>query len=116
MNSNSFCAICEEPLKNKLSHILKCNHEFHYECLYKSFKQDWLKSCPYCRNENNSLPMVNGLKKIDENIHSNCDTNDYINIPCNHILLSGKNKGNVCGKNCILGEFKCISHKKFIKK
>lgn len=109
-DNNSFCAICQEPLSTKKTHKLNCNHVFHYECLYKSFKEDWLKSCPYCRSYDNNLPLVNGLKKIDLNIHSGYFDSKYVNIPCNHKLLTGKNKGKICSKNCALGEFKCINH------
>jgi hypothetical protein len=109
------CGICAEPLNNKFKTKLKCNHEFHYECLQNSFKKDWLKMCPYCRSENNFLPLVNGIKKIDYNIHDKTNINNYKNILCDHILLTGKNKGEKCNKNCMLGEFKCGNHikKKF---
>lgn len=109
---SELCAICYEPLDKKHTHKLKCGHEFHYECLYQSFKRDWLKSCPYCRSENNSLPLVNGLKKIDYNIHSGYIDSQYENHPCCHILQKGKRKGYACNKNCLLGELFCRAHSK----
>ncbi len=108
--TDNLCPICYDSLDKKYTHTLPCNHKFHYECLYHSFKQDWMKMCPYCRSENNSLPLVNGIKKINVNIHDTSTIETYENIPCNYILKRGKNKGNVCNRNCMFGEFQCSSH------
>src|SRR5207253_8332042 len=37
-------------------------------------------------------------------------------IMCNHKLLSGKNKGNLCNKKTIPGEIYCSSHKAMYEK
>lgn len=103
------CGICGEDLESKFKHKLICGHVFHYECLYNTFRHDWLKSCPYCRQEFNVLPLVNGLKHINKNIHQGI-ISDYINIPCDQILKVGKNKGNKCNNNCLLGRYKCKRH------
>ena len=58
------CSICGDPLNKLFSHKLGCGHEFHYECLQKSFICMKNNNCPYCRSGNNLLPLVNGLKKI----------------------------------------------------
>ena len=104
------CSICYDPLHKQFSHTLSCNHTFHYECLYKSFKEDWLNMCPYCRSENNKLPIVNGIKKIYPNIHNTENIDTYKNIPCNYIIQRGKNKGTICNKNCMYGEYQCTRH------
>lgn len=106
----NICAICNESLniKDKLDHTLTCNHAFHYECLYNSFKYSKNLDCPYCRSIDNKLPLVNGIKKINEKIHI-LDEN-YTNILCDNILKSGKNKGKKCGNNCVIGFNKCKKH------
>ena len=111
LDDTLLCGICNEKIDISYKHKLKCNHEFHYECLYNSFKYDWIKCCPYCRSENNVLPLVNGIKKINKNIHDLTLSKEYKNIPCDSILKTGKNKGNPCNKNCELGYFKCKRHK-----
>tara|TARA_Y100000389_G_scaffold106878_1_gene103859 strand:- start:1343 stop:1882 length:540 start_codon:yes stop_codon:yes gene_type:complete len=134
---NSDCAICGVPLNKEFTHKLKCGHIFHYECLLKSFKTKSKKYsnyskqnnfCPYCRTPHNSLPIVNGLKKIDIGIH--IKPNDFYqdkglgiiyninlinlkNEPCKAILMKGKRKGEICGKYCKLGSYYCGAHKKF---
>ena len=62
------CAICGLLLKDKYTHKLVCSHEFHYECLLKTFQlnnSSYHKKnhCPYCRHKCDYLPPVNGLKK-----------------------------------------------------
>ena len=108
--TENLCPICYESLSKKYKHTLNCNHTFHYECLYNSFKHDWLNMCPYCRSEDNYLPIVNGIKKTKLYIHKTDDIKNYKNILCDHIISRGKNKGNNCNKNCVLGEYKCSSH------
>ena len=111
------CGICGLEIKDKYSYKLICNHEFHYECLMKSFqntpkmKKEY-NHCPYCRSEKNLLPLVNGIKIIDKNIHNLENINTYENIKCNTILKTGKNKGNKCDKFCKLGYFTCQRHTK----
>ena len=58
------CSICAEPLSSQYSHKLKCGHEFHYQCLFLTFKNMKTNRCPYCRSQFNLLPLVNGIKKI----------------------------------------------------
>ena len=59
------CSICGENKDTQYVHKLKCGHEFHYNCLFLSFKGIKNNNCPYCRSPNNLLPLVNGLKKIE---------------------------------------------------
>ena len=109
------CSICGDNLKKEYQIKLKCNHEFHYHCIFLTFKNTKTLDCPYCRCESNYLPIVNGLKKIIGNIHYSHDNEDppnYEKIGCNAILKRGKNKGNKCGKNCKLGYYQCRVHYK----
>ena len=115
------CAICGVELSKKFCHQLSCEHNFHYECLLKTFQQSTDKykkynSCPYCRKKVGYLPYVNGLKKIQVGIHVSKNTNNYSlvcqNIPCKTILKRGKRKGEECGKNCKLGYNFCTAHLK----
>ena len=113
------CLICEESLNSKFVHKLDCNHKFHYECLIKSYKYQKINKCPYCRQTSGLLPLVNGIKKPQKNIHYNylgqiTDNHgnlEYVNKKCNHILTKGKNKGNLCNKYCMIGYYKCKIHK-----
>ena len=104
------CSICGDDLCKHYAHKLSCNHIYHYECLMKSFKGAKNNSCPYCRSGNNLLPLVNGLKKIDHNLHDTSNATTFENIMCKTILKTGKNKGNVCKKGCKLGYFTCLRH------
>lgn len=120
------CGICGLSIDEKFSHTLKCNHTFHYECLMKSFqninkyKKNIYNYCPYCRKNSEYLPLVNGLKNVVPNVHCINTTsnikekkeelkNNYSNR-CEFLLTRGKNKGNSCGKNCILGYNTCKTH------
>ena len=120
------CGICGLPLTDKYSFKMSCNHTFHYECLMKTFSKKKLNNkysknnCPYCRSDVQYLPIVNGLKKAVHGIHTGQYSElSYLNkciktktTKCNHILTRGKNKGNECGKNCLLGEKYCKIHLK----
>lgn len=108
------CSICGECLEDEFKHALKCYHTFHYNCLFLSFKNLKNNNCPYCRGQNNLLPLVNGIRKVIPTIHELNDIDDfnYESKPCNAILKRGKNKGNECGKFCKLGYNKCRMHNK----
>ena len=81
-------------------------------------------SCPYCRSAKHLLPIIPGLKKVVYPMHFNKKYVDKYNkcenhtvTKCNHVLTRGKNKGEICGKNCKLGYEYCGTHyKKYIKK
>jgi len=119
------CAICGEN-NDDVFHKTKCGHIFHYNCLYLSFKHLQNNICPYCRSTKNVLPIITGLKKITPSIHFNSsniiETNDILSNhhvlmqKCKHEISRGKNKGDMCGRNCKLGyEFCGIHYKKHIK-
>ena len=88
--------ICGDRLGNLPIHTLECNHHFHYECILKSFQtsQEHNNVCPYCRHTIERLPVVNGLKKLTRGIHYITEYEkinyNYKNIPCQHVLKSGK--------------------------
>ena len=126
------CPICGIELNKEYTHKLPCNHEFHYECLLKSFKMTKgnIKKhhyCPYCRKAYTLLPIVNGLKKIEPGIHVhrkdyymdiglgtiyNAKLVNLKNEPCKAALKKGKRKGQLCGKHCKLGYEFCGTHNK----
>jgi hypothetical protein len=112
------CAICGLPLNKNYSHKLNCNHEFHYECLVKTFGSTNRNKCPYCREKSDYRPPINGIKKFISGIHygdiktKNELENNHINTTCQYIFVKGKNKGNKCGKNCKLGYNVCNAHLK----
>ena len=121
------CGICGLSIDDKFSYTLACNHTFHYECLMKSFhnipkhKKNLNNHCPYCRKNSDYLPLVNGLKKVLSGVHCDIYPSSYAHKKeelksnysnkCEFILTRGKNKGNPCGKNCILGYNTCKVHK-----
>ena len=127
-NMSEDCGICGLNINDKFSHILICNHKFHYECLMKTFqntpkyKSKDINQCPYCRNKIDYLPLVNGMRKIIPGVHCSYLSTDInnkktelvnnYNIKCQHTLQRGKNKGNTCDKNCVLGYTFCKTHLK----
>ena len=98
---DSPCNICGDRLGNLPIHTLECNHRFHYECILKSFQtsQEHNNVCPYCRHTIERLPVVNGLKKLTRGIHYITEYEkvnyNYKNIPCQHVLKSGKNENDI---------------------
>ena len=73
------CSICGDDLKNEYSHTLDCNHTFHYNCLFLSFKSMKNLDCPYCRSKHNKLPLINGIKKVHNNIHDLSNIDNFEN-------------------------------------
>ena len=109
--SEDICNICGDLKNDKYMYKLLCGHDFHYECVLKTFLSSTNKLCPLCRTYIVSLPIINGLKKVYPNIHyKGSDKIIYKSKLCNHILKTGKNKGNICGKKSKLGYFKCGKH------
>lgn len=113
---DKICCICGDDLKSEFSHTLECNHSYHYQCILLSFKNMNNNECPTCRSTGNYLPLVNGLKKIYEGIHDTSNLEEFSNHTCNMVLQKGKNKGQKCSKNCILGRDYCKVHYDKIKK
>jgi len=113
--TDEVCIICGDKLSDKYIQKLDCGHEYHYECILKSFthSKECKNTCPYCRQIQDKLPIVNGLKKLNIGIHYDKNEKiDYQNIMCTYSLKSGKNKGNICNKNCKVGFNVCGRHLK----
>ena len=124
MNNNEDCSICGDSLNSAFSIQLSCNHIYHYECIMKTlqmsipkYKKKHKNRCPYCNAKIGLLPVVNGLKKTHKYIHYKEESLPISpqNQVCTHILLSGKRKGQQCGRQCTLGLTVCGYHKKDIK-
>jgi hypothetical protein len=129
--SEEDCGICGSDLNEKFNYSLQCNHVFHYDCLMKSFSnisynKKYSNFCPYCRKNSDHLPLVNGLKKVIPGVHCGVlgyeidikkkELKEKFNHKCEFTLKRGKNKGNHCGKTCILGYGYCKSHLEQMKK
>ncbi|MAD57136.1 MAG: hypothetical protein CMK44_01005 [Porticoccus sp.] len=125
--SEEDCGICGLELSDKFPYTLNCGHKFHYECLMKSFNNISYtinskknNQCPYCRKNSECLPLVNGLKKVIPGVHCNINSSsiddkkqelkEKYSQKCGYTLTRGKNKGDQCGKNCVLGYGYCKIH------
>jgi len=75
------CLICNTSMDALNTHVLKCNHKFHYDCIlgwYKTCASKFLthsnnfkvQTCPYCRNKGGWLPIKEGDTPIE---YVNCD-------------------------------------------
>jgi hypothetical protein len=111
------CAICAEPLADQYCHSLDCGavkHTFHYECLMNTYKSSNQLRCPYCRTQQDFLPIVNGLKNVIAGVHYKRYTTkpELQNTPCQAILKQGKRKGEICNAKCQLGSHHCKRHTK----
>tara|TARA_Y100000589_G_C27181041_1_gene640760 strand:- start:1098 stop:1535 length:438 start_codon:yes stop_codon:yes gene_type:complete len=93
---SKYCDICCEK-HDHTTVRLKCNHRFHYACIFESYKTE-SKTCPYCRSDSGSLPVPESCKPIKK-IHdeykkyklkkytNNLSINDEV------IVKKGKYKG-----------------------
>ena len=122
---DDLCLITNQKLKNNFIK-LNCGHKFNYESIFNEVKNQkkynqlevcHLKrneiKCPYCRTiQKGLLPYCDNFPKIK-----------YINHPpvlqclpnsCIYAFLSGKRKGEFCGKGC--SNKYCTAHKKIMEK
>jgi len=103
LNFDSLCSICgSDILDNTYNHTLSCSHKFHYNCLVKFLKMDLsnphCNKCPYCRQEFNYLPLLEGMKPL-KSIHieyQKPQKKNEVKCQCIGIYLSGINKGLRC--------------------
>ena len=107
-----YCGICGDDYSKNIMYKLPCNHEFHYDCLIKTFQYSNNKynSCPYCRRKVGYLSVPEGRTPVK-----------YINSPtllitggykCKAILKSGKRCGQECGSNVVSSYNLCKRHLK----
>lgn len=124
-NNNNICLISNLPLEDNFVK-LKCNHIFNYESIFNEVKNQKkynqlevcrLKNnqikCPYCRTvQDGLLPSIIGFPKIRYVNHPS--NMQYLPCSCVYKFLSGKRKGEFCGKGCLLTF--CTQHEKIIAK
>ena len=136
------CLISGLPLtKNKV--VLECGHEFNFQPIYNEVINQKIKNkhthysndrllyhqikCPYCRNiQNKLLPHVKINKSM--NYISGVNSPEKFCMKyhcCKYKLISGKNKGNICGKlgyfntditNEMYDDSYCMTHHNVINK
>jgi hypothetical protein len=110
------CGICGDSLSIAYCETLKCNHTFHYECILKTYKMgkkgvfSYKNRCPYCRAPTGYLSIVNGCKPIPKIHHATMVTPQVTQIRCQHLLLTGKRKGQTCDKKSSIGATYCKVH------
>ena len=121
-SSQNECYICGEIDKYKFSIKLNCGHTYHYECIMKTFEYDKDTSngkkknsnyCPYCSKDVGLLPIINGLNRPIKSIHYMIgeEKPKIYQVKCKGIIKSGKNKGKICNRKCMLGSEYCKLHK-----
>jgi len=84
--SDDNCSICNLAIDASTLHTLKCNHKFHYDCIfgwYKTCADKFMsnsnnfkcQTCPYCRKKGGWLPLKDGASDPIAYVH-----NDNIKI------------------------------------
>ena len=130
LDNDNICLISQERLTEDCI-ILECNHKFNYISIYDEIvKQKTIKNkyetqqlktnqikCPYCRNvQNKLLPYLDDKKDKFPKIYGVNSPIKYCMLKnkCQHILLSGKRKG----EKCLISSTnnKCKRHSKIILK
>lgn len=104
------CMICGDILHNGTdrTHKLKCNHEYHLECIYKSYKNSFSikkRECPYCRKDGGYLPLksddMKPIKNINveykKNVKKILNISSLLKVTYTKEICKGITK---CGNNC----------------
>ncbi len=127
-DEENICLITKEPLENNAIK-LTCNHSFNYLPLYNEICNQKIEKkkidcvqlfihqfkCPYCRTiQNKLLPYfpIDNVKKI-RGVNSPIKYSMFLS-KCKYVLKSGKNKGQLCNKDCNFDY--CTRHKNIIEK
>lgn len=83
-NDNNECSICLKNIINDNKFKLKCNHEYHYDCI-----QQWLNkhdTCPICRTADTYFKMqktfINQMQTLNF-INEETIIHTYSNLPNN---------------------------------
>ena len=121
---DNVCLITNLPLEHEYI-TLQCDHKFNYKsifneiskqkCHYNQLEVTRLKKnqikCPYCRNiQGGLLPYKSGFLKTKFVNHP--EKMQYLPNSCVYPFLSGKKKGEWCGKKC--SEKYCKNHKRIV--
>jgi hypothetical protein len=121
---DNVCLITNLPLEHEYI-TLQCDHKFNYKsifneiskqkCHYNQLEVTRLKKnqikCPYCRNiQGGLLPYKTGFLKTKFVNHP--EKMQYLPNSCVYPFLSGKKKGEWCGKKC--SEKYCKNHKRIV--
>src|SRR3990172_1358002 len=88
-SSDNSCTICTLPMNPATLNTLKCNHKFHYDCIfgwYKTCADKFMsngnnfkcQTCPYCRNKGGWLPVKEGSVPIEYINH------DHVKVVYSH--------------------------------
>ena len=124
------CKICYTPININEEDFCKlaCGHEFHYECIFLTYKNNLNKKkpiriCPYCRKDGGYLDHKDKLLPVkgihrDYNLFidylKNGERDKYIQFlnkdKCLAFLKTGPNKGMQCSFKACQGDF-CKRHK-----
>lgn len=124
-DDDNICLISSLPLQH--NHItLCCGHKFNYKPIFNEIKNQKKYShletqklknnqikCPYCRTIQNGLLPCPPLTKKIRGVNWPSSKQYKPNI-CVYSFLSGKRKGQNCGKKCF--NKYCPSHEKIINK
>tara|TARA_B110000008_G_C16903666_1_gene537836 strand:+ start:617 stop:1324 length:708 start_codon:yes stop_codon:yes gene_type:complete len=121
---DNVCLITNLPLEHEYI-TLRCGHKFNYKSIFNEItnqkcqhnqlevtrlKKNQIK-CPYCRNiQTGLLPYRTGFLKTKFVNHP--ENMQYLPNSCVYAFLSGKRKGEWCGKKC--SDKYCKNHKRLI--
>jgi len=122
-DENNVCLISYEKLEDNYI-TLYCGHKFNYEAIFNEVKQQKRQhnhvskkqiKCPYCRKlQTGILPPRENYEQIW-----------YVNKPnelvmklytCNYTMISGKRKGQPCGKKSHFEKCKIHLNKTTVQK
>ena len=124
-DDKDICLICYGKMeKNDNLSILKCNHRYHYNCIYLTYKN--LKNkreCPYCRSDGGYISLPEG-RVPEKHIHKeyleyrkgNTSVVKLIEGRCKYILKKGKNAGYQCSFKSKCDSGYCVRHNNMIEK
>eukprot|EP01060_Flectonema_neradi_P030464 TRINITY_DN4439_c0_g1_i1.p1 TRINITY_DN4439_c0_g1~~TRINITY_DN4439_c0_g1_i1.p1 ORF type:complete len:430 (+),score=57.45 TRINITY_DN4439_c0_g1_i1:38-1291(+) len=64
------CAMCLCDLDTGICTLNPCGHRFHANCMETYFEKCWVKGCPMCRGDIDSLEDENGVKQTQAQLKS----------------------------------------------
>jgi len=107
------CVISHLSIDENKDVLLPCKHWYKYNLFIKYFKNH--SQCYYCYNIFQLNDLLHKCKKdnCSKLTYANsrfCNRHLFSNVKCNHILLTGKNKGKECNKKCCKNSNYCFLH------